>query len=222
MIWVFPLRQRRISNSWYVVGVLKAPWGLIATFPGIFLFLIHQEIWGCLMYEMAFKRLTVTYFWTVFGKEVWSLAHPLTSAIMGLFLPAAVKFTSLLYVLLYRRSKFCSLQKHGKYSIIKSICLVRTQCSINNKLLLVHKGHEWKHQMNKQGFLASDFTAVAVLILYFFQASKKLKVHGLPHYCLITTITGNVLKMVGFYIVPVPYIAIKISCTSHFFQFAPC
>lgn len=52
---------------------------------------------------------------------------------------------------------------------------------MNNKFLLVHKQHEWKHQMNEQGFLASDFTAVIALILHFFQVSKKLKVRGLPH-----------------------------------------
>lgn len=36
------------------------------------------------MYEMAFKRLMLTHSSAVFRKEVWSLAHPLTSAIMGL------------------------------------------------------------------------------------------------------------------------------------------
>lgn len=46
------------------------------------LFLIHLEIWGCLMYEMAFKWLMLTHSWAVLRKEVWSLAHPLTCVIM--------------------------------------------------------------------------------------------------------------------------------------------
>lgn len=68
---------------------------------------------------------------------------PINLCCYGVFISAAIKFTSLMYVLLYQRSKFCSLQKQGKSSIIKSICLVRSQCSMNNKFLLVHKGHEW-------------------------------------------------------------------------------
>jgi len=140
------------------------------------------------------------------------------------FIPAAVKFTSLLYVFLYRRSKPCSLQKHGKYSIIKSICLVRAQHLMNNKFLcLSTKGmNETAKWMNVKGFLVLGFTAITVLLLHFSWMSRKLKVCGSLYERLITMITGSALKMVGSYRNPVLYIAMKISCASHFFQFTLC
>lgn len=170
-----------MSTIWYVVGVFKVHQGLIATFPGMYVFLIDLEIQGLLNVWNGIQVVNTQALPNSIWKGSMVSCPPINLCRYGFFIPAAIKFTSLMYVLLYRRSKFCSLQKQGKCSIIKSICLVRPQCSMNNKFLLLHKRHEWANKW--PGAPRFRFYSHCRIDTSFFSkwVSKNLKVRGWPH-----------------------------------------